>query len=505
MIYIEIVDRLYQYDAYHISKAFFPNEEIKTAVAVGLESKLAFYNDEHKVFVIDTIESDVEQVSIGSESTDISQYTKEQRKTLKHELNQALYLHLCAYTKGHLDWGFMTGIRPTKMAMKKWLEYSEASKACDVSNDSGGESTSQHKAKEQTIKWLQDYYNVTLEKSELAADIAMREHELLKKVDLVNGYSIYIGIPFCPTRCSYCSFTAYPLEIWKSRMDEYLEAMYKELAFIASRSRDKNLDTIYIGGGTPTSLEAHQLDKLLCKIKELFSWDTVKEVTVEAGRPDSITREKLEVLKVHGVHRISINPQSMKQKTLCRVGRGHSVNQIYDCFQMAREIGFDNINMDVILGLPYEVVEDVEYTLSELMKLAPESLTVHTLAMKRTSKLTAESTEVDQSQTIGDMVKVAARGAEDMGLVPYYLYRQKSIAGNYENVGYAKPHKECIYNVLIMEEKQSVVAVGAGSATKIVLPREKDNIIRIENVKDVDQYISRIDEMIERKEEWLWH
>lgn len=477
MIRIELSDKLYQYDAYHITKAFFPNEEIKTVVSEELDQDLRFFRSDEFLF--------------GVEGPSGKQEEKLQIKALKHGVNQSLYIELVKYTDKELDWGFMTGIRPTKMAMKKWLEY--------------GNEVGEDLAKVKTIQWLQDYYNVSVNKSHLAVEIASSEYEMLKELDLENGYSIYIGIPFCPTRCSYCSFTAFPLHQWKDRMDEYLSALFKELEYVAKKSKGKTLDTIYIGGGTPTSLEAEQLDALLNHVKAYFDWDKVKEITVEAGRPDSITREKLEVLKEHGVHRISINPQSMKQKTLCRVGRGHSVNQIYECYEMAREIGFDNINMDVILGLPYEEIEDVEYTLSELKKLDPESLTVHTLSMKRTSKMTAESTEVNETDVMAKMVDLAARYANEMDLEPYYLYRQKNIAGNYENVGYAKINKACIYNVLIMEEKQSVVAVGAGSATKIVLPREKDNIIRIENVKDVNQYIDRIDEMIERKEEWLWH
>ena len=334
---------------------------------------------------------------------------------------------------------------------------------------------------------------------------------------------MYIGIPFCPTTCSYCSFTSYPIGEWKQRVDEYLDAVCKELTFIASVSKDKKLNTVYIGGGTPTTLEPEQLDRLLTHLETHFSYADLKEITVEAGRPDSITREKLEVLKEHKIGRISINPQTMQQKTLDAIGRKHSVEDIYHVYKVARELGFDNINMDLIAGLPGETAEDMKDTLEQILKLAPDSLTVHALAMKRASRLTQEqkgqvresNEEAEIAKNLSAMIQLASDYAMQMNLEPYYLYRQKNIAGNFENVGYAKVDKAGIYNILIMEEKQSIVAVGAGASTKIVVPENQvvldektgnpKKIIRTENVKDVDQYIQRIDEMIERKGELLWH
>ena len=245
---------------------------------------------------------------------------------------------------------------------------------------------------------------------------------------------------------------------------------------------------------------------------------------MEAGRPDSITREKLEVLKAHNIGRISINPQTMQQKTLREIGRWHTVEDIKRVYAMAREIGFDNINMDLIAGLPGETAEDMQDTLEQIKELSPDSLTVHALAMKRASRLTREQKESAEdatshdtekiAMTLSKMIDMAADYAKDMDLVPYYLYRQKNIAGNFENVGYAKVDKAGIYNILIMEEKQSIIAVGAGASTKIVVPEDKaeidpktgnkKRIVRVENVKDVEQYINRIDEMIERKGELLW-
>ena len=277
-----------------------------------------------------------------------------------------------------------------------------------------------------------------------------------------------------------------------------------------------------MGGGTPTTLSAAQMDRLLTHLENEFSFDEVKEFTIEAGRPDSITREKLEVIYRHKVGRISINPQTMQQKTLDKIGRRHTVADIVEVFRMAREIGFDNINMDLIAGLPGEHPEDMTDTLKQIKELGPDSLTVHALAMKHGSRLTRERAESEEkpnytlmARELEEMIDLAQEAAREMGLVPYYLYRQKNIAGNFENVGYAKVDKAGIYNILIMEEKQSIIAAGAGASTKVVLPYEidapgskngrKTNLIRIENVRDVGEYIARISEMIERKGEWLWH
>lgn len=282
-------------------------------------------------------------------------------------------------------------------------------------------------------------------------------------------------------------------------MEQYLEAVFKEIDFVSEAYKDKILDTVYIGGGTPTTLEADELDQLIAKVKSTFNFESVKEFTVEAGRADSITYEKLMVLKKHNVSRISINPQTMKDETLKIIGRRHTVNDVIEAFHMARQIGFDNINMDIILGLPGEMEEDVAYTVSEIEKLKPDSLTVHSLAIKRASRLHSWITEngIETLNNTDKTMEIAAKAAENMGMKPYYLYRQKNMSGNFENVGYATKGKEGIYNILIMEEKQTIVALGAGSITKVVLPDGR--IERCDNVKDVGLYIEKIDEMIERK------
>ena len=309
-----------------------------------------------------------------------------------------------------------------------------------------------------------------------------------------------MGIPFCPTTCLYCSFTSYPISLWKDRMDSYLEALYREMDYVAQVMRGRTLDTVYFGGGTPTSLKASQLDALITRLKETFPFDQVKEFTVEAGRPDSITEEKFAVLKKHGVTRISINPQTMNQKTMDLIGRRHTVEMVEESFHMARRMGFDNINMDLILGLPGEDLEDVRRTLARVKALGPDSLTVHSLAIKRAARLNMFKEQYEELAITNtqEMIELTAACAREMGLLPYYMYRQKNMAGNFENVGYAAPGKACIYNILIMEEQQTIAACGAGTTTKVYFPAE-NRLERAENVKNVEQYIDRLDEMMERK------
>ncbi|MDW2798167.1 coproporphyrinogen dehydrogenase HemZ [Clostridium boliviensis] len=401
----------------------------------------------------------------------------------KNRIKRMLYGMAGELTKKVLPWGTLTGIRPVKITMTKLLSGS-------------GEA--------EVSEYMKDTYFTSDQKAELSLEIAKRELELLSSIDYEKGYSLYIGIPFCPTTCLYCSFTSFPISQWEKRMDEYLEALWKEMKFTAGRMSGRILDTVYVGGGTPTSLSAGHLETLMCRLKETFDFTNVKEFTVEAGRPDSITEEKLKVLKKYGVTRISINPQTMKEETLKVIGRRHSVEMVKDRFHLARSLGFDNINMDLIIGLPGEDIEDVRRTMEEIKSLGPDGITVHTLAIKRAARLNMFKEQYGDLKITGtqEMVDLTAACARSMGQEPYYLYRQKNMAGNFENVGYSVPGKACIYNILIMEEKQTIAACGAGTSTKVVFPAE-NRLERVENVKDVEQYISRIDEMIERKEKML--
>lgn len=406
------------------------------------------------------------------------------KKNIKEALKKAAYDVLVAYTGKTMPWGILTGIRPTKLvheAIKEGLD--------DTAIDA----------------YLESAYKVSPNKRILMREVAKQELAILEKNE-PGEVSVYIGIPFCPTRCVYCSFTAYSLEQKQKEVEPYLEALFKEITFVAESKKAKKIRSLYIGGGTPTSLNENQLERLLSHVEESFDLSQIEEYTLEAGRPDTITAEKLRIMKVHGVGRISINPQSMNQKTLDAIGRRHSVEDIKEVFRTAREIGHDNINMDMILGLPGETLEDVAYTLAELKKLGPENITVHTMAIKRASRLKEALTSGEASihltegEKIQEMLNLCEKEIGDMGLYPYYMYRQKNMLGNFENVGYAKPGTEGIYNIEIMEEAESIIALGAGAITKMVY-QNGERIDRIPNVKSLKDYIERIDEMIERKRE----
>lgn len=397
----------------------------------------------------------------------------------KNRIKRLLYGLLSEQTGKQLPWGTLTGIRPTKIAMTKLLEG---------------------KSEAEIRTYMKETYLTGDDKIDLSIEIAKRERKLLSAIDYEHGYSLYVGIPFCPTTCLYCSFTSFPIRSWEKRMDEYLAALFKEMDYVADTMKGRTLDTVYFGGGTPTSLSAGHLEQVMRKLKATFDFSQVKEFTVEAGRPDSITREKLQVLLDYGVTRISINPQTMKQATLDLIGRRHTVEMVKEKYGLARSMGFDNINMDLIIGLPEEDLEDVRRTMEEIKALNPDSITVHSLAIKRAARLNMFKEKYGNLKITNtqEMIDLTAAYAREMGQEPYYLYRQKNMAGNFENVGYSRPGKACIYNILIMEEKQTIAACGAGTTTKVVFPSE-NRLERAENVKDVEQYISRIDEMLERK------
>ena len=463
----------YTYDIHSLYKAFYPTEDVK----VILE------NDLDKIDEVKRLNS---EITVSDVDVSVS----------KNELKKSIYMDLSAKTGKSLPWGNLTGIRPTRIVMNLIEEG---------------------KSDDEIAHYLKDIYCVSDEKIALSLKIAHREKEILKCIDYKNGYSLYLGIPFCLTTCLYCSFTSYPIGAFSNIVDEYLTCLEKEIDYVAENFKDKTLDTVYIGGGTPTTLEPHQLERLIGYLKSKLDFSKVKEFTVESGRPDSITRDKLKTMKKMGVTRISVNPQTMRDETLKLIGRRHTVSQLIDAYNMAREEGFDNINMDIILGLPGEGASDVAYTMEEIKKLDPDDLTVHSLAIKRGSKL-AEIMELakhrgkdsttgsfddkkdilDDIKNTEEMMEIALKGARDMGLEPYYLYRQKNISGNFENTGYARKGKAGIYNILINEEVQSIVALGAGTVTKRVYGYD-GRIERCDNVKDVKLYMDQIEEMIERK------
>ena len=458
----------YQYDVHSLFKAFYPEEDVMVLAGEkgSFPEKEALISESDLIFELDNIEN-----------------------TDKNDLKKRIYKELSNKCKKELPWGDLTGIRPTRIAMNLIEEG---------------------KTDEEIWDYMKNTYFVSDEKLSLCLEIAHREKEILKDIDYENGYSLYIGIPFCPTTCLYCSFTSYPIGAFKNIVDDYLSCIEKEIDYVAGNFIGKTLDTIYIGGGTPTTLEPHQIERLIGYLKDKLDLSHVKEFTVESGRPDSITREKLRAMKKMGVTRISVNPQTMNDETLKLIGRRHDVKQLIDAFNLAREEGFDNINMDIILGLPGETSAEVTHTIEEIKKLGPDDLTVHSLAIKRGSKLYEVLHEKEMKGELKvpilssinntvEMMKIAADGARDMGLSPYYLYRQKNISGNFENTGYAREGMAGIYNILINEEVQSIVALGAGTVTKRVYGNGR--IERCDNVKDVKLYMDSIEEMIERKRE----
>lgn len=404
---------------------------------------------------------------------------------VKETIHGIIYDVLCEYTGKKLPWGNLTGIRPTKLYLNKMNEFA-------------GDSLINESTVEKAIEYMKDVHRVSEEKGHLSVDIALREKALIDSLS-DNGYSVYIGIPFCPSTCLYCSFTSNPIFSYANKIGDYLDCLKKEMELTSKIMKGKTLDTIYIGGGTPTTLSAGELDKLLGDIVSILDMTKVREFTVEAGRADSITREKLEVLRKYPVTRISVNPQTMKNETLKLIGRHHTVEDTVNAFKLARELGFDNINMDMILGLPGETLDDIKYTVDEIGKLSPDSLTVHSLAIKRASRMKEwiEKNNIKRELDFDKAMDIALLGADSMGMKPYYLYRQKDMGGNLENTGFAKEGKFGIYNILIMEEVQSIVALGAGSVSKRVF--EDGHIERCDNVKDVNIYISKIEEMLDRK------
>lgn len=477
MIAIQFQKRDFEYDVYNLVKSFYPEEEV---AMFDEDQPVGEYGERISLFY------GKNKITVRMEKWGRDRQCFERgvwvcfdsdRRETKNKLKILLYDMLKERTGQELPWGTLTGVRPTKIPMALLEEgYSNV----------------------EIARIMREEYLVSKEKTALSITIANRERHILQKIDYSNGYSLYIGIPFCPTICSYCSFSSSPLKAWKEKVDDYLDALCREIKETATLCAGRTPDTVYIGGGTPTTLEPRQMERLLSEVERYFDLSSVREYTVEAGRPDSITEEKLQVIRKHPVTRISINPQTMNQETLDIIGRKHTVEDIRQAFLLARKLGFDNINMDLIVGLPGEEREEVENSMRQVTDLDPDSITVHSLAIKRAARLNLFKEEYQEmtftnNQEIMAMTASYAAGA---GMAPYYLYRQKNMKGNFENVGYAKPGKEGIYNILIMEEKQSILALGAGASTKYVTG---DRIERAENVKDIKNYISRIDEMIERK------
>jgi oxygen-independent coproporphyrinogen-3 oxidase len=465
---INKTDKVKYNDLFELARAFMPREQFIEAKSV----------EEYASYLCLELENGNFQASSGGlahDSVSFTATTKEIDILRDHEAacriaaKRAYYRLLSNLTHKLLPWGILTGIRPVKVSA--------------ALRENGATS-------DEIVEILTKGYLIDNDKAELALKICSIQAPL---VDSFKGktYSIYIGIPFCPTRCVYCSFPSVSSINFRNQMDPYIETLIKEISSIHKIMHGWRLDSVYIGGGTPTALPKYLMEKLLSQLRKIF--DSSYELTVEAGRPDTIDQEYLMLLKKYGVDRISINPQTMNLNTLKLIGRDHTPDQIIESYSLAKEIGISVVNMDLIAGLPGEGLEKIK-------GLKPDNLTVHTLSMKKGSRLMdGYDTSMEfGTEKIGEMLKLTSEFAAEIGLTPYYLYRQKQILGNYENIGYSRPQNICVYNVAIMEEKQSIIAAGMGSVSKIY-NENTGAIERVPNPKDINGYMLRIDELVERR------
>ncbi len=473
------INNSYHYETENLLRVFFPDEKFRCAESAEEgEDYCIFETEDSKVkielFLSGERLSDEECFSFGD---------KEEGETDESFLERKgaimLFGLLCDYTGYTPPWGILTGVRPAKLMTKLVSSMGE------------------DKAKDYFINELK----VSEEKTALALMVAKNEAPLMA-VNTEKSYSLYISIPFCPSRCSYCSFISHSNESAKKLMPSYVEKLCEEIKVTGDIAKELGLtlESIYMGGGTPTALTAELLKKVTDAISENFPVSSVREYTIEAGRPDSVTPEKLDVIRSCGATRISINPQTFSDDVLKTIGRNHSSQMTVDAFLMAREKSFDNINMDLIAGLPTDTVENYEKTLRKALSFSPENITVHTLALKRSSTIVTEKRGTNSGETASEMLSLTQKELLEAGYIPYYMYRQSKCLGNLENVGWAKKDYEGLYNVYMMEEIHSVFAVGAGAVTKLKAPHDS-SIERVFNYKYPYEYIGSFDEIIKRKEQ----
>ncbi len=468
---LKLINHKEEYAVREITASFFPKTKFEYSDSTEAQdyviSKYENDGDKH----IYSASASIGGVCRSWEFTDDTYSKTLIKKSVAHVLEEI--------TGIHLPWGVLTGIRPSKIVRELKLIGKDRSSA---------------------KSHLESFYETDEKKAELAVTVEENEAKIIKDIS-PNGISLYIGIPFCPTRCLYCSFTSQSIDFSNKLTEPYVEALKHEIEVISKNPfvTERTVETVYFGGGTPTALSAEQMEDILDTLFRCFDLANVKEITFEAGRPDTITKEKLEVIKKYGISRISINPQTASDKTLKIIGRKHTNDDFVSSFKLARKMGFGHINCDVIAGLPDEDIGDFENTMRLLEDLSPESITVHTMCIKHGSYLDMkyDMYSPTAASTVNKMLETAADHMQKASMLPYYMYRQKNMLGNLENVGYCKKGHECIYNIYIMEEVQSIVALGAGGSTKLV---SGDRIERVFNVKEVSEYIKRIDEMIERKE-----
>ncbi len=473
------INNSYHYETENLLRVFFPEEKFRCAESAEEGEDYCIFETEGSKVKIELSFSGEKLSEEESFSFDDKEEGETDESFLERKGAIMLFSLLCTYTQYTPPWGILTGVRPAKLMTKLVSSMGE------------------DRAKDYFVNELK----VSREKTALALMVANNEAPLMA-VNTEKSYSLYISIPFCPSRCSYCSFISHSNESAKKLMPSYVEKLCEEIKVTGDIVKELGLtlESIYMGGGTPTALTAELLKKVTDAISENFPVSSVREYTIEAGRPDSVTDEKLEVIRSCGATRISINPQTFSDDVLKTIGRNHSSQMTVDAFLKAREKGFDNINMDLIAGLPTDTVENYETTLCKALSFSPENITVHTLALKRSSTIVTEKRGTNSGETASKMLSLTQKALLDEGYIPYYMYRQSKCLGNLENVGWAKKGYEGLYNVYMMEEIHSVFAVGAGAVTKLKAPHDS-SIERVFNYKYPYEYIGSFDEIIKRKEQ----
>ncbi len=470
----------FHYECESLCRVYFPNEKINIVYDEGGEDEKTVKT---RCCVIDGGNRLEVEAIIGEETRMLSAdvFADESELSDKSELRicQLIFEALSDITGYTPPWGIQTGVRPSKLMLRLIDEMGE----------------------EEALRYFREDLLVSEENTALAYTVAKTEEKIINLSE-DNSFSLYVSIPFCPSRCSYCSFVSHSIDNANAKriLPDYLEKLAEEIELTGQIATDLGLrlESIYFGGGTPGVLEAPQMDRLLGAIEKSFDLSSLREYTVEVGRPDTVTPEKLRILKLHNVGRISINPQTFNQSTLEEIGRNHSVEQSVKAYQLAKAYGFESINMDLIAGLPGESFEDFRSSVDTAISLSPENITVHTLALKRSSNLGTSGTEVSGGNTAKKMLEYASERLGKSRYAPYYMYRQSKCVGNLENVGWCREGKDCLYNVFMMEECHTVLAVGAGAVTKLCEPGTT-NVERIFNYKYPYEYISGFDKIIERK------
>lgn len=461
----------FHFELENLTRLFFPNEKI-TVIRDFSEPQPPYIYTE----VSDKITISVNIGSFNKSETAMKKLTDDDNELVSAQL---LYKLLCDFTGLTQPWGILTGVRPVKLLRRLAEESSE----------------------EQAVKKFEKDFFVSNEKIALSRETEHNERKILE-LSKPESFSLYVGIPFCPSRCSYCSFVMASIERAEKLIEPYTKLLCEEIKRTAeiANKLGLRLETVYFGGGTPTTLSAEQLDTVLRTVNNSFDMSTCREFTVEAGRPDTIDIAKLLALKENKVDRISINPQTVNDEVLKTIGRKHTAQQFFDAFELARKCGFDNINTDLIAGLPTDTPESFKNSLDSIVRLNAECITVHTLCMKRASRLTTEGVTLDlqQARDAREMLAYTQNILGQNEYIPYYMYRQSRMVGNLENVGWSKRGFESLYNVYVMDETHTILACGSGGVTKLKR-NNPDYLERIFNFKYPYEYIDRFDELIQRK------